>query len=201
MEQRETPARRGLLMRHKLKRWLIGLGIAGVVGASAAGVRLARHVAFAEVAHFADADDPAAVAIGKQLYRQHCAACHGRYLQGQPLWQLNDQFAGRRAPAHDETGHSWQHSDEALFLMTKFGSFEPAAVDRPSFMPAFKDVLSDADLLAVIAFIKRRWPLGLRASQAMLNPGLAGMPADASRTAWKLPPTCMANVVRQESSR
>jgi len=190
-----------MIMRSRLKRWLIGLGIAGAVGASAAGVGLARHVAFAHVPHLADADDQAAVAIGKQLYRQHCASCHGRYLQGQPLWQLNDQFAGRRAPAHDETGHTWQHSDEALFLMTKFGRFEPAAADRPSFMPAFKDVLSDADLLAVIAFIKRRWPLGLRASQAMLNPGLAGMPADAAGIAWKLPPTCMANVVRQDSSR
>jgi mono/diheme cytochrome c family protein len=188
-------------MRTALRRLLIGLGVAGAVGAAAAGVGAARHVAAAHLSHLADADDQAAVAIGQHLYRQHCASCHGRYLQGQPLWQINDQFAGRRAPAHDETGHTWQHSDEALFVITKYGRFDRAAADPPSFMPAFKDVLTDVDVLAVIAFIKRRWPLGLRVSQAMLNPGYAGMPADASQVAWKLPPTCMAGAVRRESSR
>jgi hypothetical protein len=59
-------------------------------------------------------------------------------------------------------------------------------------MPAFKDLLTDQEILAIIAFIKRGWPIGLRASQAMLNPGYAGMPPEASRVAWKFPPTCRA---------
>jgi hypothetical protein len=81
--------------------------------------------------------------------------------------------------------------------MTKYGRFDPTPPDAVSFMPAFKDILTDADILSVIAFIKRRWPLGLRASQATLNPGQAGMPTDASHGAWTLPPTCMATLVRR----
>ena len=150
--------------------------------------------------HVAPAEDNASVELGKHLYRVHCASCHGRYLQGQPLWQVNDKDAARRAPAHDESGHTWQHSDESLFHMTKYGRFDATPADAVSFMPAFKDVLTDADILSVIAFIKRRWPLGLRVSQAMLNPGQAGMAPDASRVAWRLPPTCSATLVRRTSS-
>jgi S-disulfanyl-L-cysteine oxidoreductase SoxD len=188
-------------MLTKVKRAIIGLCVAGAVGATAAGVLVAVHAASAPAPVLADAEDNASVELGKSIYRRQCASCHGRYLQGQPLWQINDEDAGRRAPAHDESGHTWQHSDRALFQMTKHGRFASALADAVSHMPAFKDVLSDADILAVIAFIKRRWPLGLRISQAMLNPGYAGMPPDASRVAWKLPPTCMATVVRRTSSR
>ncbi|MGA2126456.1 MAG: cytochrome c [Xanthobacteraceae bacterium] len=184
-----------------LKRSMLGIAIAGAVGATAACVLAAVHQAAAPAPLLADAEDNARVEIGKGIYRRHCASCHGRYLQGQPLWQVTDEDAGRRAPAHDESGHTWQHSDQALFHMTKHGRFATADPGAVSHMPAFEDVLSDADILAVIAFIKRRWPLGLRISQAMLNPRYAGMPADASRVAWKLPPTCMATVVRRASSR
>jgi len=184
----------------RFKAPLLGICVASAVGAVAASAWFAVHARPGPVVHLADAGDDSRVELGKHLYRLHCASCHGRYLQGQPLWQLNDGDAGRRAPAHDESGHTWQHSDEALFHMTKYGRFDTTPADARSFMPAFKDVLSDADILAVIAFIKRRWPLGLRVSQAMLNPGQAGMPAEASHVAWKLPPTCMATVVRRTSS-
>jgi mono/diheme cytochrome c family protein len=122
----------------------------------------------------------------------HCASCHGRNLQGQPLWQLSDEYAGRRAPAHDETGHTWQHSDEEIFHMIKYGRFSSAAVDIFSFMPAFDKAMDDRAILAVMAFIKARWPVGLRAFQAMLNPGHAGMPRNATSEEWRLPPTCNA---------
>jgi len=178
----------------------IGACVASTMAAAAASVWLPALARPAPVLHLADADDNDRVELGKHLYRLHCASCHGRYLQGQPLWQVNDKDAGRRAPAHDESGHTWQHSDEALFHMIKYGRFDTAPADAASFMPAFKDILTDADILAVIAFIKRRWPLGLRASQAMLNPGQAGMPAAASRVAWRLPPTCRATLARRTSS-
>jgi mono/diheme cytochrome c family protein len=120
-------------------------------------------------AHFADADDLALVVLGKGLYRSQCAGCHGRYLQGQPLWQLNDTYASRRAPAFDETGFIWQRSDEAIFRATKYG--RPGA-PSPAPMPAFKHRLDDQQILAIVAFIKARWPLGLRIVQAMHNPAL-----------------------------
>ena len=66
-------------------------------------------------------------------------------------------------------------------------------------MPAFRDVLSDHDILAAIAFIKARWPLGLRVAQAMLNPGHAGMPPEADKVDWKFPPACKS-VLRQANT-
>ena len=120
-----------------------------------------------------------------------CASCHGRNLQGQPLWQLKDEFAGRRAPAHDETGHTWQHSDEDIFYMIKYGRFPSAPAGDVSFMPAFRDVLDDRDIIAATAFIKARWPTALRVSQAMLNPGRAGMPQRADQTEWRFPPSLL----------
>jgi mono/diheme cytochrome c family protein len=154
------------------------------------------------VPHFADADNAALVTEGQQIYGQACAACHGRRLQGQALWQLKDQFAGRRAPAHDSTGHTWQHADEDLFHMTKFGRFAATPPDAVSYMPAFEGRLSDHEILAVLAFIKSTWPMGLRATQAMLNPGLAGMPANAGKLHWTLPPNCIESIqVWQEGSK
>ena len=146
--------------------------------------------------HIADANDTAMVSRGKRIYAVHCASCHGRYLQGQPLWQLVDDYAGRRAPAHDETGHTWQHSDEDLFEITKYGRFASAPSRYVSYMPAFRDELSDQQILATLAFIKARWPLGLRVAQAMLNPGHSGMPPDAAEAAWTFPPVCKA-ILRQ----
>jgi mono/diheme cytochrome c family protein len=147
--------------------------------------------------HFADAADVTLVTFGKRVYAGYCASCHGRNLQGQPLWQLDDKFAGRRAPAHDETGHTWQHADEDLFHKTKYGRFAAEPADPAPAMPAFATILDDDQILAALAFIKARWPLGLRVSQAMLNPGFAGMPTDANNVEWRLPPNCNVLLRRQ----
>jgi S-disulfanyl-L-cysteine oxidoreductase SoxD len=148
-------------------------------------------------AHFADADDRALVTLGKTLYRSHCAGCHGRYLQGQALWQLDDADAGRRAPAFDETGFTWRRSDGELFHITKFG--DPSG-KAPGAMPAFAHRLDDGEILAIVAFIKARWPIGLRILQAMHNPGLAGMPKDADAANWQLPANCNAVVRRAQAA-
>jgi mono/diheme cytochrome c family protein len=156
----------------------------------------AAHFASSGPMHIANANDVETVRSGKRIYSDYCASCHGRYLQGQPLWQLTDHYAGRRAPAHDETGHTWQHPDEDLFEITKYGRFASTPSHYASYMPAFRDELGDKDILAALAFIKARWPLGLRVAQAMLNPGHAGMPPGAAKADWKFPPTCRA-VLRQ----
>lgn len=144
----------------------------------------------AAAAHFADADNPALVAKGREVYMNACASCHGRRLQGQALWQLMDSYAGRRAPPQDGTGHTWQHSDEDLFCKTKTGRFPWASSHGKTYMPAFSGQLTDQEILAVLAFIKSSWPAGMRASQAMLNPGQKGMPKNLGSTTWTLPPNC-----------
>jgi mono/diheme cytochrome c family protein len=141
-------------------------------------------------AHFADAGDIPTVLAGKRIYLQHCASCHGRALQGQPLWQLRDQDARRRAPALDQTGYTWLRGDAALFAVTKYGHFADDHATTASAMPAYDTVLNDHDILAVVAYIKARLPVGLQVLQASRNPAEAGRPAGADRPDWTFPPDC-----------
>ena len=102
--------------------------------------------------------DPAQLALGEKLYAQHCAACHGAQLQGQPDWQKRLPNGRLPAPPHDETGHTWHHPDEVLFGITKHGMVPPyAPPGYPSDMPAFGGVLSDAEIRAVLAYIQSHW--------------------------------------------
>jgi hypothetical protein len=111
---------------------------------------------------------------------------------------------GRRAPAHDQTGHTWAHSDDELFQMTRDGRspwpMGPPGSARPqarSYMPAFHDFLTNEQIIAVVTYIKATWPVGLRISQALRNPGNAGMPILAASDAdWTLPPTCTISAQR-----
>ena len=102
-----------------------------------------------------DADQ---VARGRALYDQHCASCHGRNLEGQPDWQSRNAQGRLPAPPHDATGHTWHHDDEVLFEVTKFGMGKHAPPGYRSDMLAFGATLSDEDIIAVLAYIKSRWP-------------------------------------------
>jgi len=169
-----------------MRRAILALLVAAGLGIPVAVGPCIEQILKAGNSHFADADNAATVMRGKSIYRGHCASCHGRNLQGQPLWQLKDEYAGRRAPAHDVSGHTWQHPDEDLLHIVKYGRFAETPVDE-SFMPAFREVLDDRDIVAVTAFIKSRWPTALRVFQAMLNPGYAGMPRRAQEAEWRFP--------------
>jgi hypothetical protein len=63
-------------------------------------------------------------------------------------------------------------------------------VDVTSHMPAFDGALDDQQILAILAFIKSRWSIGIRAAQSTLNPEFRGMPAAAADSAWTFPPNC-----------
>ena len=105
------------------------------------------------------------VSLGRNVYAQYCAACHGASLEGQPDWQSPLASGRMPAPPHDASGHTWHHSDQELFAITKKGM---AAVvpDYESDMPAFEAVLSDEEIEAVLAFIKSTWPRQERDYQA-----------------------------------
>lgn len=106
---------------------------------------------------------------GKALYAEYCAACHGANLEGQPDWRSPGPDGLLPAPPHDETGHTWHHSDSVLFDYTKLGGKAALArqgVDFESGMPGFGDQLSDAEIWDVIAYIKSTWPERQRAIQA-----------------------------------
>lgn len=112
------------------------------------------------------ADDPKVLALGKSVYQARCAACHGAGLQGQPDWRERDAGGRLPAPPHDASGHTWHHPDEVLFKLTKYGVARGANIkDYDSAMPAFEGVLSDAEIIAALSWIKAQWPAQIREQQ------------------------------------
>ena len=112
--------------------------------------------------------DPKLVARGKVVYDEQCARCHGANLEGQPDWRHRLPNGRMPAPPHDPTGHTWHHSDEQLFDMTKLG---PGGLvpGYQSDMPGFKDKLSDADIWAVLSYIESTWPTDIRERQQRMS--------------------------------
>jgi mono/diheme cytochrome c family protein len=115
----------------------------------------------------ADPADAAQVAAGQVVYAQYCAACHGDRLQGQPDWEKRLPNGRMPAPPHDDSGHSWHHPDPVLFGIIRTGLVPPyAPAGYESDMPAFGERLSDAEIMAVLAYIKRHWSAKVQAWQA-----------------------------------
>jgi mono/diheme cytochrome c family protein len=104
------------------------------------------------------------VAAGKAVYAQNCAVCHGVNLEGQKDWRIRKPDGKLPAPPHDASGHTWHHSDQQLFEITK-NSLKNIVPDYESDMPAFKDVLSDDQIAAVLAYIKSTWPQQIQDKQ------------------------------------
>ena len=101
--------------------------------------------------------DRAVVDVGKAIYAENCASCHGVVLEGQANWRQRDVEGYLPAPPHDERGHTWHHPDSYLFLMTKYGIEEMIGKSYPNNMPVFEDKLTDDDIIAALSYIKSTW--------------------------------------------
>ena len=119
----------------------------------------------------ADPDNAEQIALGQQVYTSFCAGCHGSNLEGQPNWQKKLPLGNFPAPPHDESGHTWHHADQWLFEIVKYGGKYHAPPRYRSAMPAYQEMLSDAEIWAVLAFIKSHWPAAIRAQQEQQNAG------------------------------
>lgn len=98
------------------------------------------------------------IAIGRAVYQQHCASCHGVKLDGQPEWQTPLPTGRLPAPPHDATGHTWHHSDRILFNITRNGTAAVVGGGYESDMRGFGSIISDDEIRAVLVFIKSSWP-------------------------------------------
>lgn len=122
------------------------------------------------------ANDPEVLALGRAVYVQHCAVCHGARLEGQPNWRVRDAAGLLPAPPHDASGHTWHHPDAVLFNITKYGVAKAASLkDYPSAMPAFEGSLTDAQIVAVLSWIKAQWPEEIRRQQEAVNGAAEGI--------------------------
>lgn len=111
-------------------------------------------------------DDPQVLARGQAIYRAQCAACHGAHLEGQPNWRERGSDGRLPAPPHDASGHTWHHPDQVLFDIVKYGVAKAAHLKNyDSAMPAYGGTLSDAEIIAVLSWIRSQWPERIRKQQ------------------------------------
>lgn len=114
----------------------------------------------------ADPNNKQQVSRGALVYKKFCSLCHGANLEGDPNWRIRNDNGKLPAPPHDETGHTWHHADELLFGIIKFGLIPPyGPANYKTDMPAWGSTLSDEDIWAVLAYIKRQWPAETREAQ------------------------------------
>jgi len=151
-------------VRNKIGLGLLAAAFAFLMGAIAVALYQERHTP-------ANPGDTQQVARGKAVYTQHCAACHGTKLEGQPNWREKLPTGRVPAPPHDASGHTWHHPDSVLFGITKHG-LVPGKYAPPKYesdMPAFSGKLSDEEIWAVLAYLKSTWPDKIRAAQAEIT--------------------------------
>ena len=136
---------------------------ASVVAAGAVWFVVADRMVEAETIRLRP-DAPDVVTQGADIYATACANCHGIDLEGQPNWRSRNADGRLPAPPHNASGHTWHHDATALFQLTKVGVAEMIGdPDYASDMPAFADTLTDAEIVAVLSFIKSTWPADIRA--------------------------------------
>ena len=103
-------------------------------------------------------EDLSVTKLGKTVYMENCASCHGAVLEGQENWQQRDSDGYMPAPPHDVSGHTWHHPSSYLFLLTKYGIEKMIGEKYPNNMPAYENELTDNEIIAVLSYIKSTWP-------------------------------------------
>ncbi len=150
-KRRRTTGRRRSKTRTRRTRALLGV-VAGLLVLTAGGAAL---LGGGEGSGRTVASDADQLEVGRQVYAENCAACHGPNGEG----QQGAVPAGQApAPPHDPTGHTWHHPDAQLFQIVKFGGTMG--------MPAYKDTLTDDEIWAVLDYIKTFWTPEQREFQA-----------------------------------
>ena len=101
--------------------------------------------------------DPNQVARGRQVYVQNCVRCHGQNAEGAPNWQQPDARGDLPPPPHDDSGHTWRHSDAQLAEIIRNGLRDRFNKTPELTMPPFKGQLTDEEIAAVITYFKSLW--------------------------------------------
>lgn len=101
--------------------------------------------------------DAVQIQNGQAIYQVSCASCHGVNSEGAPNWATPGPDGLFPAPPHDDTGHTWHHSDRVLYETIYGGMNDPLRPDSPLRMPAWSDKLSDAEIRALVEYFKSLW--------------------------------------------
>lgn len=90
------------------------------------------------------------VTMGRGVFRNNCAACHGGMGQGGANWRQRDASGNFPPPPLNGSGHTWHHPYGMLADIITNGGQQN--------MPAFGPRLSDEEIEAVLAYVMSMWP-------------------------------------------
>jgi len=98
--------------------------------------------------------DPTVLRAGRTLFRKNCAVCHGWDAEGiTPDWQVRNEDGKLPPPPLNGTAHAWHHPTSVLTQIVKDGTAKLGGT-----MPAWRDELSDADIMSILQWITSLWP-------------------------------------------
>lgn len=92
------------------------------------------------------------VVLGRVVFQVHCASCHGERAEATPDWRKTGGDGHYPPPPLNGTAHGWHHSLGVLKQTIQEGGAASGGV-----MPPFRDVLSDAESVAAIAYFQSFW--------------------------------------------
>ncbi len=150
--------------RFKHRSWalagalLLALILAACGGSAAPASQNTANASAAPAIVLLPALDAGQVEVGRQVYAENCAACHGPNGEGEPDWKIPKEDGTYPAPPHSVDGHTWHHGDGLLFQIIAGGG---DSLDIPNFksnMPAFGGRLTDGEIVAVLTYLKSTWP-------------------------------------------
>jgi hypothetical protein len=87
----------------------------------------------------------------------------------QPDWRRPLSSGRLPAPPHDATGHTWHHPDRMLREIILRGTAAMVGDGYESDMPGFADLLTEAEVEAILDYLKSEWPERERAHQARVT--------------------------------
>jgi len=101
------------------------------------------------------------VTQGQVIFSDHCAACHGDQGQGAENWMQPDSAGVRPAPPLNGSGHAWHHPLDDLIQ---------TATQGRGAMPAWKDTLTEEEIIATLAWAQSLWPTTIYTAWSQANP-------------------------------
>jgi cytochrome c len=97
--------------------------------------------------------DLSQVELGETVYQKNCISCHLENAQGVLDWKKTLDDGSYPPPPLNGTAHAWHHSIEVLLTVINDGG-----IPYGGKMPAFINILTQEQKLAVIAYFQSFWP-------------------------------------------
>ena len=99
------------------------------------------------------------VALGREVFTQNCAVCHGAEAQGTVSdWRETLDDGSFPPPPLNGSAHAWHHSPKTLLSTINNGGAKLGGQ-----MPAFKDQLSEEEKQALLDYMYSLWPKDIQA--------------------------------------